>query len=56
MNFYILFYANPEITLPRALKEVLINLASSSLSSVLLDFLILSEPARSIKDILDDMY
>lgn len=56
MYFYTLFYANPLITLPRADKEVLINLAYYNLKPVLLDFLTLSEPAKSINENVDDIY
>jgi len=56
MNLSVLFSASEEITLPKAESEELMNLASSRRWSTELDFLILSEPARSIKFKVDDMY
>ena len=44
----IFFDLNAEITLPKALKEELIDLASSSLIPLEVVFLTLSEPARSM--------
>ena len=44
------------MTFPREDKEVLINFASSSLRSTEFDFLTLSEPAKSIKDKVDETY
>jgi len=44
------------MTFPREDKEVLINLASSRRRSAEFDFLTLSEPARSIRDRVEDMY
>lgn len=55
-NLSELFYASAEMTFPRELKEVLMNLASSRRRSTELDFLTLSEPAKSIKDKVDDRY
>lgn len=45
-----------EMTLPKADNEVLINLASSSLTSIELVFFTLSEPAKSIKERVECIY
>lgn len=55
-NFSELFSANADITFPREDKDVLINFASSNLRSTEFDFLTLSEPAKSIKDKVDETY
>ena len=44
------------MTFPREEREVLINLASSRRRSTELDFLTLSEPARSMRERVEDMY
>lgn len=44
------------MTFPREEREVLMNLASSRRRSAELDFFTLSDPARSIRERVDDMY
>ena len=44
------------MTLPKAEREELINFASSNLWSTELDFFTRSEPAKSIRLRVDDMY
>ena len=56
MNFSESFSARAAMTFPREEREVLMNLASSSLTSTELDFLTLSEPARSMSERVEDMY
>lgn len=43
------------MTLPREEREVLMNFASSSRRSAEFDFLILSEPAKSMRDKVDEI-
>ena len=44
------------MTLPSEEREVFMNFASSNRKSAELDFLILSEPARSIRERVDEIY
>jgi len=56
MYFSVSFSARAEITFPSDDRELLMNLASSSRMSTELDFLTLSEPARSIRESVEFMY
>ena len=56
INFYESFSAKAAITFPNEDNEVLINFASSSLTSTEFDFLTLSDPAKSISESVEDIY